>query len=79
MGDYFLKMMAGSQNTGSGTESNRVGFRFKPTDEELVRYYLKEKVMGRLPPSRTVVDAEVYKVEPWHLPGTPANLILSAY
>ncbi|RWR94682.1 NAC domain-containing protein 78 isoform X4 [Cinnamomum micranthum f. kanehirae] len=63
--------MTGSHNTGSSTESNMVGFRFKPTDEELVRYYLKEKVMGRLSPSRTVVDAEVYKVEPWHLPGVP--------
>ncbi|KAJ8619553.1 hypothetical protein MRB53_028082 [Persea americana] len=64
-------MMTGSHNTGSGTESNMVGFRFKPTDEELVSYYLKNKAMGKLPASRFVVDAEVYKVEPWHLPGVP--------
>ena len=76
MGDNFLKMMTGSHNTGSGTESNMVGFRFKPTDEELVSYYLKNKAMGKLPASRFVVDAEVYKVEPWHLPGTPANFFL---
>lgn len=68
--------MTGSHNTGNGTESNMVGFRFKPTDEELVSDHLEKKVMGTLTPSRFVVDAEVYKVEPWHLPGTPENFFL---
>ncbi|XP_022957061.1 NAC domain-containing protein 53-like [Cucurbita moschata] len=45
------------------------GFRFHPTDEELVSYYLKRKVSGkpfRLDPI-SVID--IYKSEPWDLPG----------
>lgn len=70
-------MRTGSHDTGSNTAYNiPAGFRFVPTDEELVSYYLKKKVMGELLPSGVVADAEVYKVEPWRLPGTPAYFFL---
>ncbi|XP_076961064.1 NAC domain-containing protein 78-like [Bidens hawaiensis] len=45
------------------------GFRFHPTDEELVRYYLKRKLCGKLNRSDAIADVDVYKVEPWDLPG----------
>lgn len=45
------------------------GFRFHPTDEEIVRYYLKKKLTGNLPSCfdyLAVID--IYKFEPWDLP-----------
>lgn len=45
------------------------GFRFHPTDEELVRYYLRRKVCGKSFRFDAISDVDVYKVEPWDLPG----------
>ncbi|KAI3817607.1 hypothetical protein L1987_11403 [Smallanthus sonchifolius] len=45
------------------------GFRFHPTDEELVRYYLRRKVCGKPFRFDAISDVDVYKVEPWDLPG----------
>ncbi|KAL6844755.1 hypothetical protein ACP4OV_025414 [Aristida adscensionis] len=43
------------------------GFRFSPTDEELVLYFLKRRIAcGR--PSPFVADVDVYKSHPSHLP-----------
>ncbi|KAG6684384.1 hypothetical protein I3842_12G060000 [Carya illinoinensis] len=44
------------------------GFRFHPTDEELVGYYLKRKV-ERLPIELEVIPVvDLYKCDPWELP-----------
>ncbi|KAG5574788.1 hypothetical protein H5410_054922 [Solanum commersonii] len=45
------------------------GFRFHPTDEELVRYYLRRKIYGRTFKSDLISEIDIYKVEPWDLPG----------
>ncbi|KAH7840649.1 hypothetical protein Vadar_019727 [Vaccinium darrowii] len=45
------------------------GFRFHPTDEELVSYYLKRKVCGKPFRFDAISDVDVYKAEPWDLPG----------
>ncbi|XP_060185699.1 NAC domain-containing protein 53-like isoform X4 [Lycium barbarum] len=45
------------------------GFRFHPTDEELVRYYLRRKIYGRPFKSDPISEIDIYKVEPWDLPG----------
>ncbi|KAJ9540128.1 hypothetical protein OSB04_026634 [Centaurea solstitialis] len=45
------------------------GFRFHPTDEELVRYYLRRKICGKPFRFDAISDVDVYKVEPWDLPG----------
>ena len=45
------------------------GFRFHPTDEEIICFYLKRKLTGNLPfrfDHLAVVD--IYKFEPWDLP-----------
>nr|QOI08427.1 NAC017_5A.5_F [Triticum aestivum] len=43
------------------------GFRFSPTDEELVLFFLKRRVAaGR--PSPYIADVDVYKSHPSHLP-----------
>lgn len=45
------------------------GFRFHPTDEELVRYYLRRKVCGQPFRFEAVSEVDVYKSEPWELAG----------
>lgn len=45
------------------------GFRFHPTDEELVIYYLKRKINGRTIELEIIPEIDLYKCEPWDLPG----------
>ncbi|GFZ14407.1 NAC (No Apical Meristem) domain transcriptional regulator superfamily protein [Actinidia rufa] len=44
------------------------GFRFHPTDEELVGFYLKRKVQQRLSPIELIKQLDIYKYDPWDLP-----------
>ncbi|URE20817.1 No apical meristem (NAM) protein [Musa troglodytarum] len=46
------------------------GFRFHPTDEELVDYYLRKKVAARKIDLDVIKDVDLYKIEPWDLQGT---------
>ncbi|XP_042510869.1 NAC domain-containing protein 45-like isoform X1 [Macadamia integrifolia] len=43
------------------------GFRFHPTDEELVNYYLKRKVHGLQIELDIIPEIDLYKCEPWEL------------
>ncbi|XP_075501074.1 NAC domain-containing protein 7-like isoform X2 [Primulina tabacum] len=43
------------------------GFRFHPTDEELVDYYLRRKVNSRRIDLDVIKDVDLYKIEPWDL------------
>nr|AOF43424.1 NAC family protein [Populus trichocarpa] len=43
------------------------GFRFHPTDEELVDYYLRKKVNSRRIDVDVIKDVDLYKIEPWDL------------
>ncbi|KAI9118319.1 hypothetical protein K1719_010651 [Acacia pycnantha] len=45
------------------------GFRFHPTDEELVAYYLKRKINGHRIELEIIPEVDLYKCEPWDLPG----------
>ncbi|XP_050224480.1 NAC domain-containing protein 83 [Mercurialis annua] len=45
------------------------GFRFQPTDEELVFEYLKRKVLSWPLPASVIPDLNVYSFDPWDLPG----------
>ncbi|KAF8399470.1 hypothetical protein HHK36_015335 [Tetracentron sinense] len=44
------------------------GFRFHPTDEELVGFYLKRKIQQRPLPIDLIKQLDIYKSEPWDLP-----------
>ena len=44
------------------------GFRFHPTDVELVKYYLKRKVLGKKLPFNAIAEVDIYKYAPWDLP-----------
>lgn len=46
------------------------GFRFHPTDEELVIHYLKKKVAAAPIPVDIIAEVDLYKFDPWELPGT---------
>ena len=45
------------------------GFRFHPTDEELVVHYLKRKVQSAPLPVSIIAEVDLYKFDPWELPG----------
>ncbi|CAL9026247.1 unnamed protein product [Prunus brigantina] len=45
------------------------GFRFSPTDVELVQYYLKRKVMGKRLHFNFIAEVDIHKYAPWDLPG----------
>ncbi|XP_062213358.1 NAC domain-containing protein 92-like [Phragmites australis] len=49
------------------------GFRFHPTDEELVTYYLTRKVSDFTFATRAIADVDLNKCEPWDLP-SKANM-----
>nr|CAB3448380.1 unnamed protein product [Digitaria exilis] len=44
------------------------GFRFHPTDEELVSYYLRRRVLGRRLRVDAIAEVDLYRLEPWDLP-----------
>ncbi|GAB2282813.1 hypothetical protein Dimus_017349 [Dionaea muscipula] len=43
------------------------GFRFHPTDEELVGYYLKKKIASQKIDLDVIRDVDLYRIEPWDL------------
>ncbi|XP_052179391.1 NAC domain-containing protein 100 [Diospyros lotus] len=44
------------------------GFRFHPTDEELITHYLSKKVLDSNFSARAIGEVDLNKVEPWDLP-----------
>ena len=58
-----------ARGDSSSASSLAPGFRFHPTDEEIVRYYLKRKVTNKPFRFDAIAVVDVYKTEPWDLPG----------
>ncbi|KAL0792989.1 hypothetical protein Bca101_064366 [Brassica carinata] len=55
------------------------GFRFHPTDEELINYYLKRKVEGLEIELEVIPVIDLYKFDPWELPGDRTTWIMHEY
>ncbi|MBA0838257.1 hypothetical protein Goarm_010330 [Gossypium armourianum] len=47
------------------------GFRFHPSDEELIVHYLKNKVTSNPLPASIIAEIDLYKYNPWELPRRP--------
>ena len=46
------------------------GFRFHPTDEELVMHYLCRQCAGLPIAVPIIAEIDIYKFDPWQLPST---------
>lgn len=44
------------------------GFRFHPTDEELIIHYLKNRTASAPCPVSIIAEVDIYKFDPWDLP-----------
>ncbi|CAF2375503.1 hypothetical protein BRARA_D02602 [Brassica rapa] len=49
-------------------EAKLPGFRFHPTDEELLGYYLRRKVENKPIKLELIKQIDIYKFDPWDLP-----------
>lgn len=49
------------------------GFRFHPTEEELVEFYLRRKVEGKKFNVELITFLDLYRYDPWELPGKYFN------
>lgn len=63
-------MESTESSTGACTHQPNLppGFRFHPTDEELVVHYLKKKASSAPLPVAIIADVDLYKFDPWELP-----------
>ncbi|KAJ3682544.1 hypothetical protein LUZ60_015117 [Juncus effusus] len=55
-------------NSSSSSSTLAPGFRFHPTDEELIIYYLKRKLLNRPLLIDAISSVNLYQLEPWDLP-----------
>ncbi|KAL9149285.1 hypothetical protein ABFS82_12G099700 [Erythranthe guttata] len=44
------------------------GFRFHPTDEELIMHYLRNQATSKPCPVSIIPEVDIYKFDPWELP-----------
>jgi len=49
------------------------GYRFSPTDDELVMFYLKRKIMGKKLLTRPIAEVDIYNYHPRDLPGKSSS------
>ena len=61
-------MESTDSSTGSPQPILPPGFRFHPTDEELVVHYLKKKAASAPLPVSIIAEVDLYKFDPWELP-----------
>lgn len=73
------KPSSSSASTSTGEKCFPPGFRFHPTDEELILYYLKRKICGRSLKLDIITDIDVYKWDPHELPGIHIYISIHIY
>ncbi|KAK4778600.1 hypothetical protein SAY86_006128 [Trapa natans] len=67
--DSYLYQQQHLDSSNAADDANLPpGFRFHPTDEELVTYYLLKKVLDSSFSGRAIAEVDLNKCEPWELP-----------
>lgn len=67
--EEIMRSMESSDRVRSIAQQNLLpGFRFNPTDAELVGYYLMKKVLCKDSKNEVIALVDVYKVHPEDLP-----------
>ena len=62
-------------SSGAGASELKLpGFRFHPTEEELLNYYLRKKVASQEIDLDVIRDVDLNKLEPWDIQGTVLTL-----
>ncbi|XP_071729780.1 uncharacterized protein [Rutidosis leptorrhynchoides] len=64
-----------NNNNGNDDHENDMvmpGFRFHPTEEELVEFYLRRKVEGKRFNVELITFLDLYRYDPWELPALAA-------
>ncbi|XP_017696958.1 NAC domain-containing protein 35-like [Phoenix dactylifera] len=63
-------MSGGGNGEKDGHEHDLVmpGFRFHPTEEELIEFYLRRKVEGKRFNMELIIFLDLYRYDPWELP-----------
>lgn len=78
---FIIVMDSTDLSSGSQHPQLPPGFRFHPTDEELVVHYLKRRAASAPLPVAIIAEVDLYKFDPWELPSkhrypTPILLFL---
>ncbi|MQL91963.1 hypothetical protein Taro_024590 [Colocasia esculenta] len=60
------------EKDGHGQDVVMPGFRFHPTEEELVEFYLRRKVEGKRFNVELITFLDLYRYDPWELPALAA-------
>ncbi|XP_024539264.1 protein FEZ isoform X1 [Selaginella moellendorffii] len=68
--------MALEMENGGDEDVMLPGFRFHPTDEELLTFYLHRKVEHKPLAIEVITQLDIYKFDPWELPGKDHPRIL---
>ncbi|CAJ2660216.1 unnamed protein product [Trifolium pratense] len=63
-----MEMVSKEAQMSIAASSMFPGFRFCPTDEELISYYLRKKLDGHEESVQVISEVELCKYEPWDLP-----------
>ncbi|CAL5405118.1 unnamed protein product [Camellia sinensis] len=63
-----INMNCASKHDDDDDDVQLPGFRFHPTDEELVGFYLRRKVEKRPISIELIKQVDIYKFDPWDLP-----------
>lgn len=66
-----MVIVASAMGAGDGHEHDLLmpGFRFHPTEEELIEFYLRRKVEGKRFNVELITFLDLYRYDPWELPG----------
>ncbi|OEL15907.1 NAC domain-containing protein 100 [Dichanthelium oligosanthes] len=68
MSEVSVINQAEVEDAGAGQLDLPPGFRFHPTDEEIITHYLNHKTLDPRFTSGVIGEVDLNKVEPWHLP-----------